>query len=86
MKQTRREFVRTLFVASQAAALGSLLPVNLLAEPARAGALNFIVFGDWGRAGEQDQVEVAAQMAESGRATSGQSLSFPWGIIFTSTG
>jgi acid phosphatase len=64
MKQTRRQFVRTLFVATaQATAIGSLLPRNLFAADAKAGGLNFIVFGDWGRNGEQDQRDVAAQMA-----------------------
>jgi acid phosphatase len=63
MKQTRREFVRTLFVATaQAAVLGSVLPRKLFAEDAKAGGLNFLVFGDWGRHGEPDQREVAAQM------------------------
>ena len=65
MKQTRREFVRILFVASQAAVAGRFLPANLLAQsvPAVTAGLNFIVFGDWGRRGEPDQTEVAAQMA-----------------------
>jgi acid phosphatase len=65
MKQTRREFVRTLFVASQATLAARLLPTRLLAGPVSAEALNFLVFGDWGRRGEQDQVEVAAQMAKA---------------------
>jgi acid phosphatase len=67
MKQTRREFVRTLFVASQAAVVGNFLPDNLFAQsaPATSDGLNFIVFGDWGRNGETDQVEVAAQMAQA---------------------
>jgi tartrate-resistant acid phosphatase type 5 len=65
MRQTRREFVRILFVASQAVVAGRLFPANLLADslPAATGGLNFIVFGDWGRHGEPDQAEVAAQMA-----------------------
>ena len=63
MKQTRRQFVRTLFVASQATVVGSLLPRDLFAADAKADALNFIVFGDWGRHGERDQTEVATQMA-----------------------
>jgi len=67
MKQTRREFVRTLFVASQAAVASQLLPGNLFAQsaPATSSGLNFIVFGDWGRNGETDQVEVATQMAKA---------------------
>ena len=64
MRQTRRQFVRTLFVATaQATVVGSLLPRTLFAADARAGGLNFLVFGDWGRNGEQDQTDVAAQMA-----------------------
>jgi tartrate-resistant acid phosphatase type 5 len=70
MKQTRREFVRTLFIASQAAVAGSLLPGRLLAEtlqPPATDALNFFVFGDWGRRGERDQAEVATQMAKAAK-------------------
>lgn len=62
MKQTRRDFVRTLFVATQATMVGSLLPGNLFAADAKAGGLNFLVFGDWGRNGEKDQHDVAVQM------------------------
>ena len=62
MHQSRREFVRTLFVATQATVLGSLLPGSLFAADARAGGLNFLAFGDWGRLGEKDQREVAGQM------------------------
>ncbi|HWY30109.1 MAG TPA: metallophosphoesterase, partial [Candidatus Acidoferrum sp.] len=69
MKQTRRQFVRTLFVASQAVVASRLLPVNLMADaPSLSTAsdgLNFLVFGDWGRRGERDQVEVAEQMAKA---------------------
>jgi len=71
MKQTRREFVRTLFVASQAVVIGRLLPARLLAETAPPasppGGFNFLIFGDWGRQGEQDQIEVATQMAKTAR-------------------
>jgi tartrate-resistant acid phosphatase type 5 len=70
MKQTRREFVRTLFVASQAVVAGRFLSASLLAEttlPASPNGLNFLVFGDWGRQGEQDQVEVAGQMAKASK-------------------
>jgi tartrate-resistant acid phosphatase type 5 len=71
MKQTRREFVRTLFVASHAAVVSQFLPDHLFAQtaPATLGGLNFIVFGDWGRNGEQDQVEVAAQMTKAAQGT-----------------
>jgi tartrate-resistant acid phosphatase type 5 len=64
MKQTRREFVRTLFVASQAAVASRFLSTDLLAAPS-TDALNFLVFGDWGRKGEQDQVQVADQMSKT---------------------
>jgi tartrate-resistant acid phosphatase type 5 len=62
MKQTRREFVRTIFVASQVAVASRFLPVNLFARSTSSNALNFLVLGDWGRQGELDQREVAAQM------------------------
>jgi tartrate-resistant acid phosphatase type 5 len=71
MKQTRRAFVRNLFVASQAVMAGSFLPSRLLAENsapiASPAGLNFLVFGDWGRQGERDQVEVATQMAAAAK-------------------
>lgn len=69
MKQTRRKFVRTLFMASQAAVASRFLPGSLFAADATPaqGGLNFLVFGDWGRQGEQDQVEVAAQMARAAK-------------------
>jgi len=63
MKQTLRQFVRTLFVATQATLIGSMLPRSVFAADAKSGGLNFFVFGDWGRNGEQDQRDVAAQMA-----------------------
>ncbi len=70
--QTRREFVRILFMAGQAAVAAKFLPGTLLAEslssiPAlpRTGGLNFVLFGDWGRRGQVDQVHVAAQMAKA---------------------
>lgn len=69
MKQTRREFVRTLFVATQATVISSFLPRTLLAEDARNGALNFVVLGDWGRNGEKDQRDVAHQMAAAAGET-----------------
>jgi tartrate-resistant acid phosphatase type 5 len=71
MNQTRREFVRILFVASQAVVASRFLPVSLLAgttpPAAPPNGLNFLIFGDWGRQGEQDQVEVAAQMATTSK-------------------
>src|SRR5215469_11080152 len=69
MKHTRRDFVRILFVSSQAAVASHFLPTKLFAEPT-AGALNFLVFGDWGRKGEQDQVEVANQMSKAAQEMS----------------
>lgn len=67
MKTTRRQFVRTLFVATQAAVASRLLPTNLLAaatdDRGFNDGYNFIIFGDWGRNGELDQRQVAAQMA-----------------------
>jgi acid phosphatase len=69
MKQTRRQFVRTLFVATaQATVVGSLLPRSLFAADAKTGGLNFLIFGDWGRNGEQDQRDVATQMAIAAQA------------------
>jgi tartrate-resistant acid phosphatase type 5 len=64
MNQTRREFVRILFVATQGVVASRFLPANLQAAP-EPGGLNFLIFGDWGRQGEQDQVEVAEQMAKA---------------------
>src|SRR5271163_3628741 len=66
MTQTRREFVRTLFVATQGVVASRLLAPNLQAAP-QPGGLNFLVFGDWGRQGEQDQVEVADKMAKAAK-------------------
>lgn len=67
MNQTRRSFVRTLFVATQAVTVSQFLPANLFAREAERAAspgdFNFLIFGDWGRHGEQDQSEVAEQMA-----------------------
>ncbi len=71
MKQTRREFVRTLFVATQAAAIGGLLPSKLLAADSPR-SLNFLAFGDWGRNGEKDQMDVATQMGIAAAATRAQ--------------
>ncbi len=68
MKQTRRDFIRVLFVASQATVASRLLPTDLFAQGAPQDALNFLVFGDWGRNGEKDQAQVAGQMAKSAAA------------------
>jgi len=72
-KQTRREFVRVLF---QAAVASQFVPARLFAEGASTGsnsdfppdALNFVLFGDWGRRGQIDQVHVATQMAAASSA------------------
>ena len=71
MKHSRREFVRTLFIATQAAAIGGLLPSKLLATDSQR-SLNFLAFGDWGRNGEKDQRDVAGQMGRAAAATSAQ--------------
>jgi tartrate-resistant acid phosphatase type 5 len=63
MPLTRRDFVRTLFAASQTALVGELLSEPLLADDTYKGALNFGIIGDWGRYGRPDQVAVAQQMA-----------------------
>ncbi len=69
MKQSRRQFVKTMFVATaQATVAGSLLPRQLFGAETKADALNFIIFGDWGRNGEKDQRDVAVQMALSAQA------------------
>jgi len=62
MPLSRRDFVRTLFVASQTALVGGILPENLHAATAPGNSLNFAVIGDWGRKGRPDQTQVATQM------------------------
>ena len=74
MKQTRREFVRILFAATSATVAGRLLPGTLqaaaaLESQAPPDGLNFLIFGDWGRLGRPDQVEVATQMAAAAEKT-----------------
>lgn len=69
MKQSRRDFVRTLFIASQAAVASRFLPVDLLAQSDSPNGLNFLVLGDWGRRGELDQHQVAVQMGETAQKT-----------------
>ncbi len=68
MKQTRRQFVRTLFVATSATAMGAVFPRSLFAADARNDGLNFLVFGDWGREGQKEQLAVAAQMGTAATA------------------
>jgi acid phosphatase len=75
MKQSRREFVRTLFIATQAVMVGGLIPTRLFAANSPrllAGGLRFLIIGDWGRNGEQDQIEVARQMARASQDVSAQ--------------
>jgi acid phosphatase len=63
MAITRRDFVRTLFAASQVAVAGKLISTPLYADTPPAGAMNFAIIGDWGRRGRPDQAQVAQQMA-----------------------
>jgi tartrate-resistant acid phosphatase type 5 len=63
MSLTRRDFVRTVFVASQAGIASRLVPNPLDAEETQLGTLNFAIIGDWGRQGRPDQRQVAEQMA-----------------------
>lgn len=73
MKQTRREFVRVLFAAGSGIAASQILHPNLFAESAASpAALNFLALGDWGRQGETDQMQVAAQMAKAATEMSAQ--------------
>ena len=63
MPLTRRDFVRTVFVASQTALAGQLVADPAPGEHPPADALNIAIIGDWGRRGRPDQKQVAAQMA-----------------------
>ena len=62
MPLTRRDFVRSLFIASQTALVGRLITTPLDAAESRSDALKFAVIGDWGRQGRPDQLQVARQM------------------------
>jgi tartrate-resistant acid phosphatase type 5 len=62
MPVTRRDFVRTLFAASQTALAAKLMTTSAQADDTFTGALNFAVIGDWGRKGEPDQARVAQEM------------------------
>jgi acid phosphatase len=68
MNQSRRQFVRTLFVATSATALGAVLPRSLFAADAKNNGLNFLIFGDWGREGQKEQRAVAEQMGTAAEA------------------
>jgi tartrate-resistant acid phosphatase type 5 len=72
MPQNRRQFVRTLFVATQAAALSPWLVPKVFSQETKNAALNFLMIGDWGRNGEPDQAAVAKQMGIIGDETSAQ--------------
>ncbi len=67
MKQTRRQFVRNLFIATQAAAFGPGLAHELFAAEEKPDGLTFLLLGDWGRKGEPDQAAVARQMGICGK-------------------
>lgn len=60
MPQSRRQFVRTLFLASQAAVATRWICPNVWAAP--KPDLCFLVVGDWGRRGDPNQLQVAKQM------------------------
>jgi tartrate-resistant acid phosphatase type 5 len=62
MPLSRRDFVRTLFVASQTALASHLLADNLPVPDPTDKSLTFAVIGDWGRWGRTDQMQVATQM------------------------
>ena len=62
MPLTRRDFVRSLFAASQTALVAPLVAGPLRADETPAHALNFAIIGDWGRQGRPDQRQVAQQM------------------------
>jgi acid phosphatase len=61
---TRRDFVRVLFASAPGMLVSRGLASDFVA-PGLPGSLNFVMIGDWGRRGEQDQVEVANQMAKA---------------------
>src|SRR4051812_43847746 len=68
MKQTRREFVRVLFVATQAAVAGPLISgcVHAQSKASALDGINFLVFGDWGIPGKE-QIAVANEMAKAAK-------------------
>lgn len=59
MPLTRRQFVRTLFVATQATLATRFLDSKLWAADS---ALSFLLVGDWGRRGDPNQIQVSKQM------------------------
>jgi tartrate-resistant acid phosphatase type 5 len=68
MDYSRRQFVRTLFIASQASLLGRLTYAEPPADDGDKNALHFVVVGDWGRRGRPDQQHVATQMAAAAQS------------------
>ncbi|HUB66969.1 MAG TPA: tartrate-resistant acid phosphatase type 5 family protein, partial [Candidatus Methylacidiphilales bacterium] len=68
MNYSRRQFVRTLFIASQAPLLGRLAYGDIATGAGDKNALHFLVIGDWGRLGRPDQHQVATQMAETAQS------------------
>jgi acid phosphatase len=68
LRPNRREFVKTLFAATAQVALGGPLLSRVLASLSSDGKLPFLIFGDWGRRGQRDQLDVAAQMGIAGAA------------------
>ena len=77
--QTRRQFVQTLFIATQAVVTAGLLrPIAALADSTTAAArptlthrpgVHFLAIGDWGRQGVPEQRRVATQMGILAHAT-----------------
>jgi tartrate-resistant acid phosphatase type 5 len=63
MPFTRRDFVRSLFAASQTALVGRMMAAPIDGGDKSEAALRFAVIGDWGRQGRPDQRQVAEQMA-----------------------
>ena len=68
LRPNRREFVKTLFAATAQVALGGPLLSRVLASLPSDEKLPFLIFGDWGRRGQRDQLDVAAQMGIAGAA------------------
>lgn len=66
--RTRREFVKTLFAATAQIAIGGPLLSRVLASASSDEKLSFLTFGDWGRRGQRDQLDVAKQMGLAGTA------------------
>ena len=85
MKQTRREFVRTLFVASQAAVASRFLPVHLFGQSAAPDALNFPGLWRLGTAGRTRPDGSGHANGHRRANASDRNSSFPSATIFTRT-